>query len=108
MNTTPTPRERAKWRNRPEWFATHRLGVNLRQEQLQVLKALRSHDLVAVQAPYGSGKTYAAAIAVIWWLMAHDPAIAITTAPTERQVRQQIWREIHHPAHPRKPQTKTP
>ena len=58
------------------------LGVTLRQEQQRILKALRSHDLVAVQAPYGSGKTFAAAIAVIWWLMAHDQAIAITTAPS--------------------------
>ena len=69
---TPTPRERAKWRNQPEWFATQRLGITLRQEQQQILKALRSHDLVAVQAPYGSSKTFAAALAVIWWLMAHN------------------------------------
>ena len=92
----PTPRERAKWRHQPDWFVTQRLGVTLRQEQKQILKALRNNPWVAVQAPNGSGKTYAAALAVIWWLMAHDEAIAITTAPTIRQVRNQIWREIHN------------
>ena len=90
----PNPRERAKWRHQPDWFVTHRLGVTLRQQQKQLLKALSKNELVAVSAPNGSGKTYAAALAVIWWLMAHDEAIAITTAPTERQVRNQIWREI--------------
>ena len=93
---TPTPRERAKWRNQPEWFATQRLGVTLRQEQQQILKALRSHDLVAVQAPHGSGKTYAAAIAVIWWLMAHDQAIAITTPPSPQYPNN----TPPHPSHP--------
>ena len=96
MTPTPTPRERAKWRHQPEWFVTQRLGVTLRNDQRQILKTIRRHDSVAVDAPKGSGKTYAAALAVIWWLMAHDEAIVITTAPTYRQVRNQIWREIHN------------
>ena len=96
MTHTPTPRERTKWRRQPDWFVTQRLGVTLRNEQRQILNAIRWHDWVAIDAPKGSGKTYAAALAVIWWLMAHDEAIVVTTAPTYRQVRNQIWREIHN------------
>ena len=93
--TPPTPSERAKWRRQPVWFATQRLGEKPTQAQNEILHALRDHQYVAVEAPNGSGKTYAAALAAIWWLMAYDDAIVITTAPTERQVRQLVWREIH-------------
>ena len=30
----------------------------------------------------------------LWWLVAHEQAVVITTAPSERQVRQLLWREI--------------
>ena len=100
MNPTPTlaptPQERAKWQNQPDWFVTQRLGVKPRPEQRKLLNALCNNPWVAVDAPKGSGKTYAAALAVIWWLMAYDDhTIVITTAPTYRQVKNQIWREIH-------------
>ena len=93
---TPTPQERAKWQNQPNWFVRQRLGVKPRREQRKLLNALCNNRWVAVDAPKGSGKTYAAALAVIWWLMAYDDhTIALTTAPTSRQVKNQIWREIH-------------
>ena len=41
-----------------------------------------------------AGKTFTAAVAVLWWLMSYDNAIVITTAPSERQVKELLWREI--------------
>jgi hypothetical protein len=49
---------------------------------------------VAVRSCNGSGKTYTAAYAVLWWLMCFRNSLAITTAPTEHQVRDVMWREI--------------
>ena len=42
------------------------------------------------------GKTFTAAIVILWWLISYDNAIVITTAPSERQVREILWRELRN------------
>ena len=42
----------------------------------------------------GSGKDWAAARVVLWWVNAHSPAKAIVTGPTSRQVSEIVWREM--------------
>ena len=86
--------ERLKWRRRPVSFVTDRLGATPWLKQREILNALAEHDYVAVRSCNGSGKTYIAAHAVVWWLMSHEEAVVITTAPTERQVGKLLWREI--------------
>ena len=84
-------------REDPVWFASRFLGVRAWRKQREVLRALRDHDLVAVRSCNGSGKTFTAALATLWWLCAHDAdAMVITTAPSERQVKELLWREIRH------------
>jgi hypothetical protein len=63
-------------------------------KQEEILAAVRDHSRVAVRSCNGSGKTYIAAYAVLWWLMCFDDALVITTAPTAHQVRDVLWREI--------------
>ena len=82
------------WRNKPVRFAKQHLGVNPWKKQQEILSAIARHNRIAVRSCNGSGKTFTAAIATIWWLMAFDQAIVITTAPTERQVKNLLWREI--------------
>ena len=86
--------EQKLWRMKPVVFATNELGVSPWEKQRTILKALAKHNRVAVRSCNGSGKTFTAALATIWWLMAHDEAIVITTAPTERQVKELLWREL--------------
>ncbi len=81
-------------RDNPVWFVENELGEAPWEKQKEILTALRDHRLVAVRSCNASGKTYAAALAVVWWLMTHEEAIVITTAPTERQVKETLWREI--------------
>lgn len=85
-----------QWRHLgdPVAFAQHWLGVQPWQKQQDILDALAAHPAVAVRSCNGAGKTFTAAIAVLWWLISHDDAIVITTAPSERQVREILWREI--------------
>nr|BDD48183.1 hypothetical protein 8 [Desulfobacterales bacterium] len=79
----------------PARFLERKLGISLWRKQAEILAAVRDHRRVAVRSCNGSGKTFTAACAVIWWLMAvRESAIAITTAPTERQVKELLWREI--------------
>jgi len=71
------------------------LGLNAWGRQREILMALAGHDRVTVRSGHGVGKSAAAAAAVIWFLMLHDPAIVLTTAPTSRQVKEVLWGEIH-------------
>ena len=78
----------------PVTFAIDWLNEKPWQKQRQILRALKLNRQVAVRSCNASGKTYIAALAVIWWLMAHEEALVITTAPSERQVKNTLWREI--------------
>lgn len=46
-----------------------------------------------VQAGHGVGKTHLSAALVLWWVFSKK-ALAITTAPTNRQVKELLWGEI--------------
>ena len=79
----------------PVRFAAETLGVNLWPKQCDVLRAVWRQRRVAVKSGNGLGKDFTAAVAVLWYLHGHDPAIVLTTAPTFRQVRHVLWRQIH-------------
>ena len=80
----------------PVEFATDILGVELWAKQREVLDSLVEHRRVAVKSGNGLGKGFCAAVALLWFLHAHqDAAIALSTAPTFRQVRHILWRQVH-------------
>ena len=80
----------------PVAFAREVLGVGLWAKQLEVLAALTEHRRVAVKAGNGLGKGFCAAVAVLWYIHTHpEEAVVLTTAPTFRQVRHILWRQIH-------------
>ena len=79
----------------PVRFAADVLGVKLWSKQEEVLEAVRGQRRVAVKSGNGLGKDFTAAVAVLWYLQQHDPAIVLSTAPTFRQVRHVLWRQIH-------------
>lgn len=79
----------------PVWFCREVLGGSLWSKQREVIESVRDHQRTAVRSSHGVGKTAIAARAVLWWLYAYGPeALAITTAPTWRQVKNLLWREI--------------
>lgn len=78
----------------PLFFAREVLRVKLWSKQKAVLAALPRHRRVAVKSGNGLGKGFCAAVAVLWFLYSHDPAIVLSTAPTFRQVRHILWRQI--------------
>ena len=75
-------------------FAQEVLGVKPWSKQAEVLRAIVANRRVAVKSGNGLGKTAVAAMAVLWFLSCHAPAIVLSTAPTYRQVRNLLWREI--------------
>lgn len=82
-------------RRDPAFFASEILGVTPWSRQVEILDAVRSNRRVAVRACRGVGKTFIAAVIVLWFLYTHGPGTkVITTAPTQRQVRELLWSEI--------------
>ena len=78
----------------PVGFARDVLGVTLWSKQEEVLRAVMEERRVAVKSGNGLGKDFTAAVALLWYLHAHDPGIVLSTAPTFRQVRHVLWRQI--------------
>lgn len=83
-----------KSRNEPGWWIESALGSHPWPIQQQIIEALLTNREVAVKSCHSAGKSWAAARAILWYLCCFPRSIVITTAPTDRQVRNILWREI--------------
>lgn len=83
-----------KIKDDPIFFAENVLGIPLWEKEKEILLAIRDHPEVAVKSCHASGKTFTASRVVHWWLCGEPDSIVITTAPTFRQVKEILWREI--------------
>lgn len=84
----------AAYRDRPVDFVREVLGYELWSKQAEILQALAEQPRVSVRSCHNAGKTFAAAQAALWFLQTRPGSIVITTAPSGRQVRDLLWREI--------------
>lgn len=80
------------YRDRPVAFARDVLGYHPTEDQATILSSLPGR--VKVNSGHNVGKTSIAAVASLWWFYTRDPAVVITTAPTERDVVDLLWTEI--------------
>jgi len=81
-------------RRSPGWWIETVLDCKLTDIQRQIVQSVADSPRTAVRSCSGSGKSFIAACAVLWFLYNHHPATVITTAPTFRQVESILWREI--------------
>jgi phage terminase large subunit len=81
--------------NDPVLFATAVLGVELWERQIEILRSIQNCQRTAIRSCHGVGKTYALAVAALWWLAHYPDGIVLTTSSTFRQVKTQLWSEIH-------------
>ncbi|MGC2223684.1 MAG: hypothetical protein WA624_15695, partial [Methylocella sp.] len=79
----------------PVLFASHILGLDLWPREVEILRSIKTHRRTAVKACHGVGKTFSLAVVALWWLARYHEGIVLTTSPTQRQVRTQLWSEIH-------------
>ena len=84
----------ALWQADPVAFAADVLGVDLWALQRRIARALVTAPRVAVHSCHAAGKTFLAAVCVLWFLVTHPDAVVLTTASTQRQVRYVLWRTI--------------
>lgn len=78
----------------PEYFTSKILNKKLWSIQAEILQSVRDNPRTAVRSCHGIGKTFTAAMCILWFLYTHPRAIVLSTAPTWRQVEKLIWKEI--------------
>lgn len=79
----------------PIFFVTDILGITPTEDQESVLLALKEYKRVSARSCNNVGKTAVGAMAVLWFGFSFAPCKIITTATVGRQVKAQIWSEIH-------------
>ena len=86
----------ARYKNNPIGFVKDILGAAGKpyDKQKEILSALARHSRVSVAACNSSGKDWAAARAIIWWLHTRPHAKVVVTGPTLRQVKDILWHEL--------------
>lgn len=70
------------------------LRADLWEKQIEIAESVRDHRRTAVKSCHASGKSFLSARIVIWFLHAFPGSIALTTAPTQNQVENILWREL--------------
>lgn len=67
---------------------------HLWSKMIEVAESVRDHDYVAVKAGRSLSKSYVFGRIALWFLYTHYPSTVITTAPSNIQVQDILWREI--------------
>jgi len=82
--------------NKPVEFINNVLGDFVWSKQIEIVESVRDHRRTAVHACHDTGKSFIAGRIVPWFVMAvaAGDAIVVTTAPTMRQVKNILWKEI--------------
>lgn len=89
----PIPRFE-KFADDPVGFARDVLGLELWGRQADLARAVVAHQRVACRSGHKVGKTTVVAVLAWWFAATRAQARAVCTAPTDRQVRKAIWREV--------------
>lgn len=86
------------YRDNPIGFLTDVLGVPKEyvwHKMEEVLNSVRDHQFTGVRAGHSVSKTFTSGRVVPWFKTCFQPSTIITTAPSDNQVKNQLWREIH-------------
>lgn len=98
--STSAEREAAKrlierWGSDPVRFSDEALGQASWSKQAEFMRAVASHDRVAVRSGHKTGKSNSFAKLAYWFVLTQGPdARVIMTSAGNRQVKSILWREI--------------
>jgi len=81
----------------PVGWVGDKLQEHLWSKQREIAEAVVIERRVVVPSGHDVGKSFLAARLSMWWIDSHPPgtAFVVTTAPTWKQVRVVLWREIN-------------
>jgi len=86
------------FRDDPVGFLHVVLGLpksNVWPKMVEILESVRDNQFTGVRAGHSVSKTFTSGRVVPWFKTCFQPSTIITTAPSDNQVRHQLWREIH-------------
>lgn len=78
----------------PGGFALEVFGIEIWEGQEQILSAVSRRPFVTCRSGHKCGKSTAVALCAWWFAATRHGARVIITAPTGRQVKQVVWREV--------------
>jgi phage terminase large subunit len=81
-------------RRNPRFFFRDYMATPMWEMQYRIAESVRDNRITTVKSCHGSGKTYSAARIGLQFLLAYQNSVVVTTAPTDRQVKQLLWREL--------------
>lgn len=84
----------SRYMHDPVGYVRDVLGAELTAQQKLIAVAVDEGEPVLVESGHNVGKTFLAAALVNWWYDTRNPSATITTAPTQRDVRDLLWTEI--------------
>jgi hypothetical protein len=86
-----------RWQRDPVGWATRAHDLELWSKQREIIESVRDHKATSVRSCHEVGKSWSAGLVAAWWLDTHVPgeAFVLTTAPTDKQVKAILWREIN-------------
>ena len=64
-------------------------------KMVEIFESVRDQQFTAVRASHSVSKTFSMGRIVTWFKTCFQPSTVITTAPSDNQVKNQLWREIH-------------
>jgi hypothetical protein len=82
------------YQSNPVYFMEDVLGIKTWSGMKEIIASVWENKRTSVRACHSISKTFTAAAVGVTFLNLFKPAIVITTAPTGRQVREQIWKEV--------------
>lgn len=85
---------RDTYRPIPHYYVQDILGAHTWALQDEITKSVFENKLTAVKTCNSVGKSFIAARIALTWLSLYEGSIVITTAPTWRQVKDVLWREL--------------
>jgi hypothetical protein len=87
-------RDFSRYRDDPVGFAVDVLRVDtLWGKQTDLLGAVAGSRLTTAVSANGVGKSFTAAVLLLWWVYCRGPSVVLSLAPTEAQNRT-LWRTI--------------
>jgi len=89
----------AKWRKQPRLFLKEALGLTkIWKMQIDLLNtlptAMKERKEIYVASGHACGKDFISAAISQWFLFSFMPSIVVLTGPTDRQVRNIMWKEV--------------
>lgn len=81
----------------PHLFFREALGIPdkyIWSKMDEIMDSVQKHRKTAVKAGHSVSKSFTTARLALWFLYSHIPCTVVTTAPTNKQVDDILWREI--------------